>query len=140
MGYAVKRTLFNLTFEDPDLAGMQVQAKALSVGQMLKTTDLAKLEDKRLPPEQKIPLMASMFDLFAQALASWNLEEEDGTPIPTSLDGIRSLEPTLALSLIRSWVTATVGVSPPLPQPSPDGKPSLEASMPMVPLSASRAS
>ena len=77
---------------------------------------------------------------FAGALVSWNLEDEDGEPIPADLAGVLSNDFDLNLELIGAWLDAASGAATPLGRPSTSGSPSLEASLPMDPLSPSQAS
>jgi hypothetical protein len=73
---------------------------------------------------------------FAESLISWNIAEEDGTPTPPTRDEFFKLDEDLALALATEWIERIGGkVYGPLPQSSPDGEPSLEASIPMEPLS-----
>lgn len=140
MGHALKRTIYRLTFEDPELADLSVRVRSLNVGQMLEATELSRLDDDKLPVQEKLAAMGELFDVFASALVDWNLEEEDGTAIPATLAGIKTLESAFLMDVIRTWITATAGVAAPLAQPSAGGSPSLVASMPMETLSLSQAS
>ena len=131
MGYA--RRVLRLVFDDPDLEGFEVRVRPLSVGQV---TDLGTM-DKDLPPGQAFE---RYLPAFVAALVDWNLEEPDGTPVPATLEGLRSLDIPFATALIRAWTAGTAGLSPPLAQPSPSGQPSAEPSIPMEVLSSSPSS
>ncbi|MFJ4624223.1 hypothetical protein [Streptomyces sp. NPDC088812] len=75
---------------------------------------------------------------FADALVSWNLEGEDGTPVPCTRDGLFSIDNDLALALATEWMERLGGKvddADPLPQSSPSGGPSLVESVPMEALS-----
>ncbi len=75
---------------------------------------------------------------FGDALIEWNLEDEDGKPIPCTRDGLFSIDNDLALALATEWMDrlgGKVDESGPLPQSSPSGEPSLVASVPMEALS-----
>ncbi|MFE0378335.1 hypothetical protein ACFW1M_22755 [Streptomyces inhibens] len=75
---------------------------------------------------------------FADALISWNIEEEDGTPTPATRAEFFALDESLALALATDWIERLGGkVDGPLESSSPDGGPSPEASIPMEPLSSS---
>jgi hypothetical protein len=81
-----------------------------------------------------------MLELFAEKLVSWNAEDEEGIPVPATMDGIRSQDLDLSLKIIDAWTDAIAGVSVPLPETSSAGQPSaLEASIPMDAPSASPA-
>lgn len=75
---------------------------------------------------------------FGDALISWNLEEEDGTPIPCNRQGLLSIDNNLALALATEWMDRLGGKvddAGPLPSSSLSGEPSLVASVPMEALS-----
>lgn len=78
-----------------------------------------------------------MFGIFAERLVSWTLENEVGTPIPATHDGVMSADRELVLLVLRAWATALKSVSRPLPKPSPSIEQSAAGFVPMVPLSES---
>ncbi|MET8766316.1 hypothetical protein [Streptomyces sp. NPDC004658] len=77
---------------------------------------------------------------FADALISWNLEREDGTPIPCTREALfTEVDNDLALALATEWIERLGGKvddADPLPSSSPSGEPSQVASIPMEALSA----
>jgi len=79
---------------------------------------------------------------FADHLISWNLEDEQDLPVPTTLDGAKSLDHDLVAALNNAWIQTLTGVhdADPLPESSPSGGPSLVESVPMEALSESLAS
>lgn len=76
---------------------------------------------------------------FANSLISWNLEREDGTPIPCSPKALfTEVDNDLALALATEWIERLGGKvddAGPLPDSSPSGEPSLVASIPTETLS-----
>ena len=79
---------------------------------------------------------------FVDHLVSWNLEDEDGRPLPTTLDAIRAVDKDLIASLNNAWINSLIGVhdADPLPETSPSGEQSQVESIPMEALSESLAS
>lgn len=75
---------------------------------------------------------------FADSLVSWNLEDENGAPIPCTREALfGQVDNDLALSLATEWLERLGGkVDDPLPTSSPSGEPSPVASIPMEALSA----
>ena len=132
MGFTPKRKIYTLQFDQYD--GLEVKVSGTSAGGYLELTELMDAAVADLGKAK--PLLS----LFADCLRSWNLEEEDSTPIPQTLDGILSLELDFVLEIIGAWVDAIAGVSDDLKEPSNSGTPSLVESLPMVPLSDSQAS
>lgn len=128
MGYKVQRKLYVLQFEDKD--GMEVKATSVSTGVFLKIASLADAA------KMDISHMQELITSFAkESLRSWNLEEEDGTPIPATSEGLLSLEFEDAFEIITAWIDTITGVNADLKVPSSGGSPSLVASLPMEPLS-----
>jgi hypothetical protein len=62
------------------------------------------------------------FQEFAEHLVSWNLQE-DGVPIPATLEGVNSQDSMFILRLARAWQEALSGVGSPLPHGSSNGRP-----------------
>lgn len=79
---------------------------------------------------------------FADHLTSWNLEDAQGNPLPTTLEAIRTVDKDLIAALNNAWINSLIGVhdADPLPETSPSGGPSLVESVPMEALSPSLAS
>jgi hypothetical protein len=125
MGY--QRKVYRLVFDDPEMDGLEVRAKSVSLGAMRKAADS---DDEFL-----------MMELFAKALVSWNLED-DGEPVPATLEGLEDQDPEFVTAIITAWTGTISGVpdASPLGGGSDSGRRSLEASIPMETLSPSRAS
>jgi hypothetical protein len=139
MGYNPKRKIYKLVFEDEEMAGLEVRVRSFSIGTMLEVGELSDLMGRKITPED-MPRVQKLFSVLAQALVSWNVEDDDGAPVPATLEGLTAQEDTFVFAVLSAWIDAVSGVSAPLPQTSSDGQSSLEASIPMVPLSASQAS
>jgi hypothetical protein len=133
VGFELAAKEYRLTFEGTDLDGLIVQVQSVSVGTMLDLVDLADAENRK-PAD-----IAKMFDTLGDALVSWNLTRQ-GEPVPADRAGVRSLGVPEAMTLVKAWSTVMQEVPAPLDQRSSGGAPSAVLSMPMEPLSASRAS
>ena len=125
MGYEARRT-FKLVF--PDLEGLEVRAKSVPMDVYLKLNSMhgSGLETTEV-----------MLQRFQECLVDWNVTD-DGEPVPTTLEGVKSVEPELIMAIVDAWMDAINGVSAPLAKPSSDGEPSLEASIPMESLTQSQ--
>lgn len=132
MGFKAKRKIYKLKFADEDLAGLEVMARSVSLGQML---DLSSSEGVGKVNKDDAEQTNGMFDLFISALVSWNLEEEnpDGSdsPVPATLEGLRAQDTEFAMALVNAWAEAISSVSAPLARPSNSGETPPEASLPM---------
>jgi len=70
-----------------------------------------------------------MLRLFAEAiLMEWNLDDDDGQPIPPTFEGMQDLSPPFLSAMIGAWSSAMGEPSPPLAEPSNDGAMSPEES------------
>ena len=117
MGFRREPKTFLLVFDDPELAGLEVRARSLSIGE---------LEDDDL----------QVYESFAAALVSWNLEDEDGNSLPATLETVRSYPDVGFMNaLAGAWIKAVTGVDDDLGKDLPAGRRSLEESLPMEPLS-----
>lgn len=88
--------------------------------------------------DNRTPVIRQL-EAFADALVSWNLEREDGAPIPcTPAAFFGEVDNDLTLALATEWVErlgGKVDEADPLPESSPSGEQSLVASVPMEALS-----
>lgn len=142
MGYKPQKTEYELSFEDGDLAGLEVRARGIPLGQFL---DMVSLADEAQQNAGKVgpDAVRKMLDFlvaFADVLVSWNVEDEDGAPVPANLDGVRTQEFPFVLEIVKVWMGAAAGVSGPLEQTSNDGSLSEMALIPTETLSSSLAS
>ena len=136
MGFVVKRTIFDLVFTDPDLNGIRVSAGSIDTGTFL---DLTSMMSGGITQED-INAVRKMFTQFAAVLESWNLEEEDGSEIPATVEGLYSLEFPFTIRLIKAWLNTVGSIPDPLERKSISGVTSLEESMTMETLSLSHTS
>src|SRR5215472_683650 len=122
MGY--KRKLYTLTWpEDHDLHGLEVVTKGLTVERLFKMTSLATGLDAGGGPQKQADAATQLFGEFARCLVSWNLEEDDGAPVPATAGGVADQDMGFMISLILSWMDAVAGMGgdTPLPQSLPGG-------------------
>lgn len=131
MGFVPPRKIYKLQFADGDFQGAEVRMRGISTGQFMD------IGEDREKAEEEYEARVRLFSLTAEQLVSWNLEREDGTPVPANLDGIREQDLRFTFALIDAYQQAIAGVPDPLQQGSPSGEPSPEASIPMETLSPS---
>jgi hypothetical protein len=127
MGYKKKVKTFELSFKgDAEYDGLELTMKGLSIGKYLKIAELADTADS-----DKTADLRPMLSSFADALVSWNMEDEDELEVPASLEGIESLDIEFVMTLISKWLTSVAGVSAPLGSDSGSGETSPELGIPM---------
>ncbi|WP_069625326.1 hypothetical protein [Streptomyces niveus] len=132
-GYRHKRKRINVTFEgDHEYAGFEAVLRGKSLGEYLNLMGIGEVDMSGIADQLKE---------MGRALISWNLLDEDtGEPIPPTQEAVYEQDQDLMLALATAWADGLAGVSAPLESGSTDGQPSLEASLPMEPLSLSQAS
>jgi len=74
-----------------------------------------------------------VYTSFVQfGLDKWNLEDDTGSPVPMTVEGLESLPADLVMLMIDQWVRQIGSVPAPLAQPSSNGSMSQAASIPMA--------
>lgn len=123
MGFKKPVKVYVLSFDEDEYKGLEVKIRGMSMKEML---DISRLEGKE--DRESIELMMS---LFTEKIISWNMEEDDGTPVPHTTATLMDLDPDFVGACIGTYMDAVKGVSAPLEKPSDSGTPSLAASIPM---------
>lgn len=133
MGYEPKRQNVRLVFDDPEMNGLEVSCRPVSMDTFL---DIATLDAGDISPVEVRRIVERFGD---EILDSWNVTN-DGQPVPPTLPGFVSQERTFCEAIIKAWIQALSGVPVPLDPPSPNGDTSEALSTPTVGESASLAS
>ena len=110
-GFRIPEKTALITFEDTDYDGAEIQLRlSVSFAQFIALREAAQGEDQE-----------GMARLFGEnVLMEWNLEDDDGKPIPANGDGMLAIPMALTNLVVQHWVEAVSGVSAPLEQPSGD--------------------
>ena len=73
-----------------------------------------------------------VYTSFVQfGLDRWNLEDDTGSPVPMTVEGLESLPADLVMLMIDQWVRQIGSVPAPLAAQSQNGSTSQAASIPM---------
>lgn len=104
MGFQRKRKIYKLDFEGTEYDGLTVKVGGLTTGEYLELIALSAPGVEGGEDET-----SGMLKLLARHLKSWNLEE-DGEPIPTSFEGIKSNDLPMNQAIIAAWVAALSAV------------------------------
>jgi len=128
MGYRPKQKIYTLDFEDPEFEGLEVRIRGLTTGQVMDI-DAARADGGDAA-------IVAMLQLMAERLVEWNVDHPvTGEPVPTTFEGVRSLDVDFNWAIIDAWQNAAAGVRAPLDEPSTSTEPSLVASIPTETLS-----
>ncbi|MGH3381368.1 MAG: hypothetical protein ACRDP6_42215 [Actinoallomurus sp.] len=141
MGYK-RNKIYKLVFADPEFEGLEVRARSVSTGKFLEIVELAKLRDRESTElsAEDMAKVTGMLEVFAGALISWNLEDDDDQPVPATHEGLLSQDLDFVLDLVKAWMDAVVSVPDDVGKGSASGVTFPEASLPMDPLSDARLS
>ncbi|MFE2073727.1 hypothetical protein [Streptomyces misionensis] len=136
MGFKVKPKTYLVQFEDGhEFHGVEARLSGMSYGEWEQVTGLDGGDGETNG--------AASVRRFVDHLISWNLEDENDQPVPTTLDAVKNLDHNLVAALNNAWINTLIGVhdADPLPETSPSGEPSPAVSeIPMEALSPSLAS
>lgn len=149
MGFVPQRTAYKLVFEDPKYDGLEVVMTANTVGDVLDDMmggfsgldiqalqDAAKRNDASAMAKHVALIVETTmgaYEAFVKCLVRWNIETEDGVAVPTTMEGVKTQDTDLVRDVMTAWRAATTEVPQNLDPGSDNGKPSVEASLPMEP-------
>ena len=110
MGYVYKAPTLGLTFEgqfeglevDVLESDAEVYAHLRALGEKLPAYSV--MRPGSVPDLAVVETNAALIRELGPLIVSWNLETEDGTPIPVSELGKQGL--TLQLAILMSWIAA----------------------------------
>jgi len=139
MGFQAPRRTYSLEFEGEDFDGLVVKVRPPTVGEALANFDLSWMQAEDISEKERLGRLRDLYELFVSRLVSWNLEV-DGELVPTTIDGLLSLDNDFGIRIVRSWLFETSAVPRPLAESSPAGEVPEDLSLPMETLSTSLAS
>lgn len=139
MGYTPRRHVYLLQFEGEEFEGLEVRMRAAKLGMMFDARSLASV-DLTNPSLDDVDATLEQMEILAGHIVSWNIEDEDGTPVPANLEGLKQQEIPLVGQIFAAWQQAMGDVTGPLSNSSSSSRPPDSLSLPMEPLAGSLAS
>jgi hypothetical protein len=122
MGFVRQNAVYVLDFEDTELDGLTVRAGRCSLAEYIAIADAL---DRPTPDRGDFARDAEELQaLVIPKLISWDLEEEDGTPIPLTAEYIKAQDKQFQFALFNAYRYAITAVPRPLEKPSDSGQPS----------------
>jgi hypothetical protein len=141
VGFQRQGRIYRLVWpEGHENHGLEVRVRALSIDDLSRIGGMAELDLSRDNGPEALGALDDMLALFASKLVGWNIDDDQGEPVPATLAGVKAQDLDFVLELVDAWMTAAAGVAPPLSESSTGGGTPLAASIPMEPLSPSLAS
>lgn len=125
---------YKLIFADGDYEGLEVVMRSVTIREMRQ------LRGSSSDESEGDDTFDQLLGVVASHMVEWNREDEDGQPLPPTLESLEDEEPSLIHTIINQWTEAVAGVPAPLEQPSNSGETALVESIPMEALSPSLAS
>jgi hypothetical protein len=114
MGVRLKSRVFQIQWpDDHDMAGVVVQIRARRMREVIR---IFELRENRMSESAN-----QIIDIFGEALVSWNIDDDQGNPIPANADGIRELEDWQWNDILDGYWEAVNGVDGPLSGDSSNG-------------------
>jgi hypothetical protein len=127
-GYVRKKT-YSLYFTDEQFEGLAIEARSGTVDEFaevgsLLTTDVDSMKES-------LANVKAAHDIIFPKLQRWNLQDEDGTPIPLTREAFDEQDKEFVEGIVYAWRRAVAGVRPALKEKSDSGALSAAESIPM---------
>jgi hypothetical protein len=129
VGFKVQRRTYLLRFQGTEFDGLEVKVRSVSTGELIDM-EVDRLAQARGGTASE-GATEGLINRLIGALVEWNAEDEDGTPIPATAEGVRAQDLSFNMAIINAWANSINGVAAPLSETSSDGALSVEASIPM---------
>jgi hypothetical protein len=137
VGFEFSDPTFVLEFEDGSLDGLEVKAKAQTLGAFLDMTALAAIGSD--PSPKDMANVGKLLEGFAEVLVDWNVEI-GGKCVSSRPGRVAAAEVRGRVQDDFAWIKVTASAPGPLGETSSGGSPSEVLLPPMAPLSTSLAS
>jgi hypothetical protein len=96
VGYRPKRDPYKLNFSATEHEGLEVTVRRMPVSVLL---DVA----AGMGAPNNADALRHLYATLAFALESWNVEDDEGQPVPADLDGVVSQDPEFMSVIIQAW-------------------------------------
>lgn len=130
-----RRPLLKLRFVGQEFDGLVVRCRRPTIDDHLAMDQLDSLRiDADSTPDAVDEAIDRAYAVIVGLIREWNLEDEDGQPVPRTTAGLRAQDAVFVAAIVHAIREASTGVPSPLPGGSPNGEPAPEVSLPMDPL------
>lgn len=125
-----KRKNYRLTWPEGHVRhGLVVSMRGMSIDDMQMVGGLKDVKQEDV--QQNVGLLDSIAELLARKMESWNLVDDDETPVPITVANIRQEDLTMIMEILNAWTDAAVGVKASLGKDSNSGSTFPEELIPM---------
>lgn len=125
-----KRKNYRLTWPEGHVRhGLTVVMRGMAIDDMEAARAFQGVE--RDDVKASAALLAQIAELLAAKMVSWDLAEDDDTPVPTTAEAIRKEDISMVMEILNAWTEVAMGVKASLGKGSNSGQPFPEESIPM---------
>lgn len=155
MGYRRDKAIRLVFPEEGEFAGLEIEARSISTAGMMGLLDIIELLDRDNLTAAEVKTLDRLFRLLAGCparpigdcpdhgeacplprLKGWNLEDEDGAPVPLTYESFMSEDFAFCQAVAGAWLEGVLGTPDDLGKDSNSGGPPGVESIPMETLSA----
>jgi hypothetical protein len=105
MGFQFKAPRVNVAFEEGhEYHGLEVSLRKLNLQEFLDINGIGEVKDMHAGHQLKT---------MGEKLIAWNLEDEQGQPVPPTSDAVLLQDKDLMIAICSAWLDALRGVSGP---------------------------
>lgn len=115
-GYRKIPRIYTLKF-DKEFEGLEVRLKSIKIGEMRRMLRLIDSDE-----DNTTEVLDGMVALISKGLVSWNLQEEDGTPVEPTREEVDELDFDLLKTILDEWLDQVSGPGEDLGKDSPSGE------------------
>jgi len=123
-GFSPKKSSYKIVFADPndDLLGLEITVREFTIGEL---RSLMRVQGA-ISSEQvgvKTETALEVFDFFGKSLISWNIVDENNSPVPANAEGLDYLGLASVIKIINVWMEEVAQISTPLDHRLNNGTP-----------------
>lgn len=108
-GFTPEPMHYRLTFADETLNGLVVTVRSVSIRRRISFDKVRLTLPKNGAEAEKY--IQDIYAEFCDRLVNWNLTDEDGNPVPRTIDGLMDQHDYVAQAIIKAWVDVINGTT-----------------------------
>jgi hypothetical protein len=131
MGFQLEPNHYKLTFEDPELSGLECTMREVSLAELLDISELLSADPRSGDARERV---TNRSEMVASCIVSWNLEDAAGQPVPISGQALLDQPHRFSVAITAAWLREVVGLPTPparTSESSGDGSSSALERLPM---------
>lgn len=107
MGYRRKQRSYHLVFEQGPLTGFEMKTKVPGLDQIDAITDMVTIDlSSGRPTKEDVAKLRTFCEAMATCITEWNLEDDDGSPVPCTQVNLLAQDIEFLLPLAMGWLDA----------------------------------